>query len=625
MIDAQGQKPDPGRARKHFDKARLAFEAGDHASAQKDLDAALKADSIFADALILYGDLMLETNRPGEAVTYYRKSLRFQPSAPAVVWNLLGNTLYSLERYAEACPCYDSVLAVKTIRPDLRDAIGSKLSVCLVRRDLMENPVEFQPKNLGKGVNTVNDEYINTLSADGNELYFTRREPSDEIEGKEFKENFYYSGRHKGTWDTAVLLGYPEGTENDAGALCISPDGNLLVFTACFRKGNSGSCDLYYSEKRGGMWSEAKNMGTHINSDLWDAQPSISPDGKTIYFASNRKGGYGSSDIWATRRLPTGNWSKPYNLGPVINSVEAEMAPYIHFDNNTLYFSSKGHPGLGGADLFRSVRSGTSWSTPVNLGFPINTSSDELVVIVNADGETGFISSNILEGEGAYDIYSFALFDEIRPNPVTYLKGIVFDEDDRKPLQASFELYDLEADSLILSASSDPSGGEFLVCLPVGKNYALNVSCEGYLFYSDHFPLQQVMSRTDPFIRNIPLKKVREGNVMVLNNIFFEFDRYELQPASYPELEKLTEFLRENPGLNVEISGHTDDTGTEQYNLDLSAKRAEAVVHYLASRDVDRSRMTFRGYGETRPVESNETEAGKAKNRRTEVRITGIN
>jgi outer membrane protein OmpA-like peptidoglycan-associated protein len=615
---------DREKAQKHFDKARLAFEAVDYKTASKEVELCLKADSTFTDAYILSGDILLETGDSNSAVIQYRNSLRFSPERPEIVYYLLGNTLFALEKYDDACPCYDSILNMPDIKPDLRQVIEVKLFLCRTRRELMDNPVPFQPLNLGKGVNTVDDEYINAVSADGSLLYFTRREPAKNMPGKEFVENFYFSRMKDETWQDAEKLGYPEGTENDAGALCISPDGNLLVFTSCFRRDGFGSCDLYYSERKGDSWTPSRNMGVNINSDLWDAQPSISSDGKTLYFASNRRGGYGSSDIWAVHRLPTGGWGKPYNLGPVVNSAEADVAPYIHYDNKTLYFSSNGLPGLGGQDLFKTVSDGSTWQQPKNLGYPINSSADDLVIIVNPDGETGYISNNSLEGEGGFDIFSFRLYPDIRPTPVTYLKGIVFDKETDAPLSARFELTDLETDSMVISSTSGASSGDFLVCLPLGKDYGLNVSCPGYLFYSDHFPLSEIKQKTDPVIRNIPMQKIAEGNVMVLNNIFYETDKYALQPSSFPELDQLVTFLKNNPGITVEISGHTDDVGSDDYNLELSERRAESVVNYLVSKGIDASRLTYKGYGESLPVASNETEYGRAKNRRTEIKITGV-
>jgi hypothetical protein len=438
---------------------------------------------------------------------------------------------------------------------------------------------------------------------------------------KEFVEDFFYADLAAGSIADAVKLNYPPGKDDDAGAICISPDGRLLFFTACFRADSYGSCDLYFSEKTGDTWSMAKNMGAHINSASWDAQPSVSPDGKTLYFASNRKGGAGSSDLWKTERMPDGTWGKPVNLGIMVNTPDAEMAPFIHHDNQSLYFSSKGHPGMGGADLFKSDRKTGSWGQPVNLGYPINSKADELVVIVNPQGDQGYISSNSLEGEGGYDIFMFGLHEAARPVPVSYLKGKVYDRMNGTPLEAGFELIDIELDSAIITANSDRHSGEFLVCLPVNRNYALNVSCSGYLFFSERFPFSEITTRMDPVIKDIPLEKLAVGKTMVLRNIFYETDQYQLKSISFPELDKLVEFLVSNPSLRIEIGGHTDDQGTAVYNDELSSNRARAVFDYLLEMGINEERITYKGYGESIPFASNETDEGRALNRRTEITI----
>lgn len=618
-----GQENGSTRALRFFEKAKTDFQSGKWQDCENELSKAIKTDSTLAEAYILLGDVLLETGRPAEAVNQYRKALSYNPENEEVVYNLLANTLFTLERYTEACDNYEKLLIYPDLRPDLRTTIENKLSISRIRKTLVENPVFFNPVNLGPGINTAADEYVNALSADGSGVFFTRRTRNNASNFKEYDEDFYYAIVQSDSSETAIKLDYPPGKENDAGALCISPDGRLLFFTACFRSDSYGSCDLFYSEKKGDNWSEAKNMGAHINSDLWDAQPSISPDGKTLYFASNRNGSVGSSDIWKTERMPDGGWSKPVNLGIPVNTTDAEMAPFIHYDNKTLYFSSSGHPGLGGADLFRSVRKKGAWIQPENLGYPINSSADELIIVVNTEGDLGFISSNSLEGEGGYDIFMFDLYDSIRPTPVSYLKGKVFDKVSGRPLEAWFDLIDIVQDSNIIEARSDKQSGEFLVCLPGERIYALNVSCDGYLFYSEHFPLSENKSRLDPMLKDIPLEPIAVGNTMVLRNIFFETDQYELKAISNAELDKLVSFLIDNPGVRVEIGGHTDNEGSDDYNIDLSMKRARAVYDFLAEHGINTGRLSYKGYGENSPVSSNDSEAGRALNRRTEIRITG--
>jgi hypothetical protein len=621
----EGQDTEDSKATKYFEKARTDFELGKWKDCENALLKAIKADSAFADSYILYGDLLLETGRPSEAAGQYTKALKFKPDQEYIVYNLLANTLFTLERYSEAAFNYEKLLGFPDLRPDLRSTIEKKLTVSKFRENLIEHPVSFNPVNLGPGINTADDEYINALEADGSGLFFTRRVKNDSSILKEFDEDFYSAKIYGDSSEQAVLLDYPPGRDGDAGALCISPDGRLLIFTSCFRRDSYGSCDLFYSEKIGDTWARAKNMGAHINSDLWDAQPSISPDGRTLYFASNRRGSIGSSDIWKTERTRDGGWSAPVNLGPSINTSDAEMAPFIHYDNMTLYYSSSGLPGMGGADLYKSVNKGGNWSQPENLGYPINSSADELILVVNPEGNIGYISSNKLEGEGGYDIFEFDLYPAIRPVPVSYLKGKVYDKVSGKPLEARFELIDIVRDSTIIEASSDKLNGGFLVCLPGQRNYALNVSCEGYLFYSDHFPLTEIRSKMDPLLKDIPLEPIAVGNKMVLRNIFFQTGQYSLEPTSFAELDKLVEFMTDNPGIRIEIEGHTDDVGTDEYNNDLSMKRARSVFDYLSVHGISEQRLSYIGYGESRPVSSNESDEGRSLNRRTEIRIMGAN
>mgnify|MGYP001766609991 CR=1 FL=1 len=617
------QPAESSRALKYFDKAREYYEKGEWEYCSRELDKAIEADSTFADAYIMKGDLFLEKGQPELAIGQYSNSLRFNPKRQEIVWNLLANTLFSMERYAEAEVYYEKILESPGISVDWMKSIENKIITSKIRADMQENPVSFDPVNLGAEVNTSADEYINAMSADGSGIYFTRRIKNSGDQPRDFIEDFYFAPFVADTFQHAMLLKDPPGRQNDAGAICISADGRLIFFTACHRTDSYGSCDVYYSEKVGETWSVAKNLGPLVNAESWDTQPSISPDGKTLYFTSNRPGGFGGSDIWKTERGVGGEWGKPVNLGPQVNTTGSEMAPFIHFDNQTLYFSSDGHQGMGGADLFKTEFHDDIWTTPVNLGYPINSSSDELIIIVNPEGINGFISSNDLNGEGGYDIYKFELDQAIRPVPVSYLKGKVFDAADKKPLHAGFELIDIEKDSLIISAMSDLLNGQFLVCVPSNRNYALNVSCPGYLFYSDHFPLSEIKSSMDPVIKDIPLEKISEGNKMILKNIFFNTDEYQLKAESYPELDKLYNFLEENPSVKIEVGGHTDDQGEEAYNQELSLKRARAVTAYLAGRGIAQERMTFKGYGENDPVDSNETNEGRANNRRTEITVLG--
>ena len=323
-----------------------------------------------------------------------------------------------------------------------------------------------------------------------------------------------------------------------------------------------------------------------------------------------------------TELQPDGSWSIPVNLGDSINTRFEEMAPFIHPDSRTLYFASRGHQGMGGYDLFLSrMDTGGNWTHPVDLGYPINTYADEINLVVNAKGDVAYISSDKLGGKGGMDIYSFKLYKEAQPVMVTYFKGIVFDKETKRRLEAKFELIDLASGKTVSRSSSDPVSGEFLLSLPTEKDYGLNVSRPGYLFYSDHFALRGESSKTKPFIYNVPLQPIRVGETVILKNIFFDTDKYDLKVESRSELARLIQLLKGNLSIHIEISGHTDNHGTADHNLVLSRNRPRAVYDYLIMNKIDASRLSYKGFGKTKPVTTNNTQEGRAKNRRTEFVI----
>ena len=443
-----------------------------------------------------------------------------------------------------------------------------------------------------------------------------------DFEQQDYQEDFYISHMTDTGWAMRQPLGEPINSRLNEGAQSLSADGKVMFFTACNRPDGMGRCDIYRSDKLHSGWSNPANVGPPVDSRNWEAQPSISADGKTLWFVSNRPGGQGNMDIWYSH-FENGRWSIPVNAGSKINTPGNEMSPFIHNDDQTLYFSSDGHPGYGGFDLFITRKQADStWSEPLNLGYPINTYNDEIGLFVNAEGDKGYFSTDREEGRGK-DIYSFMLYDSIRPHFVTYMKGKVYDAANKRPLRAHILLVDLQKNEVVMDAMSGKDG-YFLVCIPTNRDYALNVSRDGYLFYSDHFPLKGVHRIEKPYIKDVPLKPIRVGEVMVLKNIFFEFDSYELKPESISELEYLRDLLVKNPGLRIEIGGHTDSKGSNQYNMELSKQRARVVYQYLIDHGINKSRLTYKGYGETRPVSSNATEEGRAANRRTEIRIIGI-
>jgi flagellar motor protein MotB len=578
---------------------------------------------LFSEAWLLMGDMYQETESDEEAIMAYRNALRSNPDFFPPVYYILGQLEINTGKYDSAMQRFNAYLAYEEISELEREKCERYLQTCDFAIQAMANPVDFEPVNMGDSINSRHHDYVDAITVDGEKIYFTvNRKLASDMFGN--NEDFFYSKRSGGEWENAKNLGPPINTSENEGALFISPDDRYILMAGCNRSNGFGSCDIYISGRRGDVWGAPVNLGSAVNSSSWDSQPCLASDGRTLFFVSNRPGGFGKSDIWKTTFLPSNEWSPPENLGPTINTGEDEMAPFLHPDNQTLYFSSKGHTGMGGYDLYVSRKvDSAAWSEPVNLGYPINTWANEIKLIVNARGDTAYFSSDQLGGFGKKDIYFFPLYDEVRPLLVTYMKGMVYDEKSGDPLEAWFELVDLETAGTVIESMSDEINGTFLICLPTSKSYALNVRKSGYLFYSENFELAGENPITDPFLRYIPLKAIDVGESVILRNIFFDTDQFNLKKASQIELDRLTDLLNENPEMKIEIGGHTDNVGTPEYNQVLSYNRAKAVYDYLLTKGILPERLSYQGYGLSKPVADNKTEAGRKQNRRTEITVTG--
>lgn len=474
----------------------------------------------------------------------------------------------------------------------------------------------FSPVNLGDSINTTDPEYLPSLTIDQKTMIFTRNLGNR-------NEDFFISHLRKdSTWSEAKNLGPPINSPYNEGAQTISQDGKILLYTICNHPDGMGSCDIYYAVKEDSGWGEPRNIGPPVNSPFWDTQPCLSPDNRELYFVSNRAGGYGGSDIYVSELQPDGHWGKPQNLGPNINTPGDESSPFIHADDQTLYFASSGWPGVGGVDLYyvRKNPDG-SWGKPQNLGYPINTIDHDGSLIVAADGKSAYFASDRSDSRGQLDIYEFELYPAARPLRTLYVKGYVFDRKDSARLPATVDLIDLASGKTLTNIPTGPEG-EYLITLPVGRDYAFHVSKPGYLFYSDHFSLKDTTGGS-PYQMNIGLQPIALDARVTLKNIFFDFDKYTLQPESTVELDKLVQFLGLNPALKIQIDGYTDSVGSAAHNLALSQQRADAVVHYLTQHGIGAGRLGAKGYGSSHPVASNDTDEGRALNRRTELIVTG--
>lgn len=600
------------------------FSGRDIRKALDALGKAIKDDPMFVEAWILQGEMLADDNRIEEAVDSYKRAASIKPDFFPPIYYQTASIELLLGRYSDAKADLERFLKYPRPPQELLARATAAMKIAQYGAYAVQHPVPFNPVNLGDSINTENDEYVNAITGDEQKLYFTRLVPVIAGQPEPRQEDFYVAEKCDTVWCKARYLEGAINTAENEGALYISPDGQYLFFAACNRDDGYGRCDIYGARRQGDGWSVPQNLGPVVNSPAWDSQPSFSSDGKTLYYASKRAGGKGSSDIWRTELQADGSWTEPVNLGDSINTPLEEMAPFIHPDDQTLYFSSKGHQGLGGMDLFVSRKDvNGNWGKPRNLGYPINSYADEITLIVKPTGEMAYISSSKLGGKGKQDIYQFKLYKEAQPLKATYFKGIVYDRLTKEKLQGEFDLVDLSTGKLVAKSSSDPLTGEFLLSLPTGKNYALSVSRPGYLFYSDNFALQGDHPDSKPFIKDVPLQKIRQGEKVVLKNIFFDTDKYDLRPESLIELDKLVSLLKTNPTLHIEISGHTDNQGSAEYNLNLSRNRARAVYDYLISKNIGSDRLTYAGYGLTQPIDTNNTEEGRANNRRTEFKVTG--
>lgn len=590
-------------------------------------DKAIKKESSFVEAYILKANIYASQKDYPNAISTYETAITMNPDFLPGIHVDLGELYFKSQQYQKGKDILKAFLAKYHPKAKQKNKAELIIASCEFAIYSLAHPKDITPENLGPNVNSELKDYLPVLSVDMNTLVFTRTIPDDRSRFGE-QEDFYASFYHDGEWRKAFNIGKPLNTQVNEGGHALTPDGQAMFFTICDDYGfygqgrvGHGSCDIFVTLLKNGKWTEARNLGPVVNDRSHDAQPSMSSDGKTLYFSSNRPGGYGENDIYITKLTPKG-WTKPMNLGGVINTPGREEGVFIHPDGQTLYFSSDGHPGMGDNDIFMSRKQPDgSWGKPVNLGYPINTYKDEFDFTVDAMGQFAYMTSDRDGGYGEWDIYKFEMPDSLKPNPVSYMTGKTFDIETKAPLMASFELKELKKGEEIVESKSNESG-EFFVCLPYGQAYALNASMKGYLFYSEHFTLE-ASDKFKPVNKDIPLVPIKVGSKVILKNIFFETDKYDLKSESVVELEKLKGFLEENATLKIEIGGHTDNTGSKDHNLELSKNRARSVYEWLIMNGIKKDRLTFKGYADEVPVATNETEEGRAENRRTEFTILG--
>ena len=598
---------------KYFALANQSLDDHLYDEAVGHLQKAIEADDKFVEAHAVLGDLLRQMRNYKASLEQFHKVIALNPEFNRAVYLKSGEMEINNAQYELAQQHLEKYLTYPNITAQNTYYAQKLITDCKFSIQAIAHPVPFKPINLGPAINTEADEYLPVATADEATLIFTRKINNN--------EDFYKSNKLDNKWQTATYLSDLINTpQYNEGAESISQDGKYLFFTGCNRPDGLGRCDIYIAQKKGDDWGKPFDLSPPVNTTGWESQPSISADGKTLYFVSNRKGGYGGYDIWKSALSEKG-WGEPENLGPNINTIYDEQSPFIHPDDSTFYFCSNGWPGLGGKDLFMSrLGKDGKWQKPENLGYPINSSGDENGLTLTANGSYAFFSSNNLNGFGGFDIYTFELPANLRPHMVTYVKGTVNDAKTKEPLEAAVEIIDLQKNEAVYQDYSDAAQGNFLATLTAGKNYGLNISKSGYLFYSANFSLVGHEAK-NPFNISVLLEPIEIGNKVILNNIFFDTNKFDLQTESIAELQQLVSFLTVNPTVHIEISGHTDNVGNDQLNQTLSENRAKSVYQYLISSKIAAERLVFKGYGKTQPIAPNTTEEDRKKNRRTEFKI----
>lgn len=621
-VSTQSLHSNSNKAIKTYNDGVTYYDYFDFKKAETLFKIAISHDPGFYEAYMMLGEMYTKQNKPDMAAEYYRKAVSIDSMAYIPAFFSLASAEMLIENYYQALKNYRAYLRHGGGIAKNNKIAEKNIENCKFAIEAVKNPVPFNPVSIGCSINTRDDEYWPSITADGRTLMFTRQSytTTDFLNRPNYQEDFYISFLSDTGWTSPFNAGAPLNTAQNEGAATLSSSGNYMYFAACDRPGGYGSCDIYFSAYNNGKWSFPYNLGPPVNTSFWESTPSISADGNMLFFSSNRPGGMGGKDLWYSVLSENSSWKEPVNMGDKINTEGDEMSPFIHFDGRTLYFSSDGRPGMGGFDIYLTrMQDDSTWTEPQNLGYPVNTANDEMGLVIEASGQKAYFSSK-RENSNGKDIFWFTLDKSFRPNPVSYLRGRVTDRETGKMLKAEFELINLTTNRVTIKSRTDDLGN-FLVCLPSGNNYGINVSKPGYLFYSENFMFEGIHSVMEPLIKKIALSPVRIGEKMLLTNVFYEIDRWELKKESMSELANLAELLRINEDFIVEIGGYTDSTGTDQYNLQLSEKRALSVVNYLIENGISPDRLQYMGYGNTSPIGDNITFEGRRMNRRTEVKI----
>jgi len=619
------------RADKQYDKAIKAYQQRNNSECIRYLNEVIDMEPNFVDAYFVMGLIYIEKSRPNlkAAKTSFENVIEICPTYDIYAYFYLAQIAYGSKDYSNSAKYINNFLEdVDLIKSDAdyNEAVGI-LEYSNFFNQLMNNPVPFNPRPV-PGISTELDEYLPIISPDRDLAMYTRRikippRRDDLTPRVKYKEKFMFSKRNGNNFSLGQEMPPPFNKNDNEGGATLTIDNKTLYYTLCkFAQGKKYyNCDICFSENIYGTWTEIQNISEKVNHpDAWDSQPTVTSDGKSIFFVSDRDGGYGGYDLYKTQKDDKGEWGTPENLGPTINTPGNEKSPFIHTDSQTLYFSSDGFMTMGGYDIFFSkIDSTGNWKQPRNIGYPINSYDDDIGFFASTDGRFGFFASNKYDGKGGWDVYYFDLYEEARPEKVLFIKGSVVTTGDQNFKNMRIELKNV-GNQEITDIEVDTITGEYVAALPFRDDYILTVKSKGFVQETNY------LSHIDPRYKAIVdlivnLKPIEVGMSYNLNDIYFDFNSADLRPESKIVITEFNNFLMENPNIKVSIQGHTDNIGNDQANLILSESRAQSVYQHLLSSGTPANRINYKGYGESKPVVSNDTENGRSRNRRTEFVI----
>lgn len=636
------------KSERYHEKGKKEYRKKDFRDALKYLDKAIEESPDNYKAHLLKGYININPrNRSGSvrsAEESFSAVAEICPQANVKCYYYLGEIYYGRDEWKKAAKYYDKFLNSdmedqnRVTKDDFEHA-EKMYERSRFNQKIFSNEVPFDPKPV-KGVSTPRDEYLAVISPDHEMMFFTRKAKKEDRQNvwdsaDNYEEQFMVSQRKtENVFGKGKPMPEPFNQEKNEGGATITIDNKDLYITICSDVNGYYNCDICHSHYDGAQWSEIENLGEQVNNDdTWEAMPTVTSDGEKIYFVSDRDGGYGGYDIYYTEKDEDGNWTEASNAGPSINTPGDESSPFIHTDSKTLYFSSRdryeedeeklyhGHKGVGGYDIFY-VRLGEDQEAK-NIGYPINTEDDELGFFVSTDGRKGYFASNKYSDGGDYDIFYFDLYEEARPENVLFLKGKLQDEETKEPVKdATIELQNVESKE-VTEIEVDDKTGEYVAALPFKSDYVMKVKSKEHVYKSKYISSKKPIYKK-PASVNLEMEPYKKGKSYELNDIYFDTDSDKLTEESKVIIEDFVGFLNNNKDLEISIHGYTDNVGKAAYNRKLSENRAESVYQELISHGIDKSRLNYKGFGEKNPIADNDTEEGRAKNRRTEFVITNL-